>query len=1055
MRGHRGEGIARHGRATIGVAIAGGASGNARGNALRVDLTSLRQPTQERSALDSALTAVARDAQSHGTPAAMAVAASSGLTTAGNLVSVIVEASGVDQAKRSIVSAGGVVRGANLDLIDADVPPGSLESLAKSAGARYIRTPARPVSLTVSGEGVARSNAINLQDAGITGSGVKIAIIDVGFSAYRSLLGNELPATVTTPDCSTSPCAPPADPATDPACFASSNHGTAVSEIVHEEAPGAQLYLMCVENEVQLARAEQYAKANGIKVINHSVAWFNTSRGDGTGDATTPEGIAADARANGILWVNAAGNEARNHWSGTWSPAYGTQLQDFGGGSVANMVTISSGEFACAWLKWDDWPRTTQDFDLGLVRTGDQQVVAASVTDQADWVDPASSAATPTEGLCYQNTGPTATFALEIERYSATTSPRFDLYYDGASPLQYATPAGSIVEPASSPAVLAVGAVCQAFAGNVEPYSSLGPTIDGRRKPEVMGSDSVSSATYGTFDPVAGCGNSGFAGTSAAAPYVAGAAALLLQETPSLSVDALQAELERMSMDNAAVPGSGVVKVPWTLGGQIVGSIYNSGPFLKSPDGSSLPYGGTTVTNAHAPRFSPDGSKIAFSEGGVAVRVVTADGTAVRSFAGANNNPDWSPDGAKIAYDSGGSIVIVNADGSGSPTALTPASSGDAAPSWSPDGTRIAFVRGPFSAADIYVQNADGSGTPTRLTTLGNVDTSSNHPNPDWSPDGSKIVFATNSQIWLVNAIGTSAHAITPVNSNMRYTAPTWSPDGTSILFSDVFGNGTGGGIYTMHADGTGERLLFLTPYTGYSVDGVSWTSVSPPAVPAANVAQPVVSGDPRVGQTLQVQPGTWSGRPRPTEAIDWRRCTGSTFGSCATSVGSGLGYTVTNADAGFRIHAFETASNTGATISNVADTLAVDTSVQTALPTLTAIPTISGAAQPGSVLTASTGTWTGSPTKTLQWRWCQVDGSMCVDIPGATASTFTLSSAYVGLTIRASVRAANAAGAREEASAATAIVAAPAPAPGPVTPPTPGGGGGGGGGGSGHLASG
>ena len=48
--------------------------------------------------------------------------------------------------------------------------------------------------------------------------------------------------------------------------------------------------------------------------MNHSVGWFGPSRGDGT---RLIGSLVADARANGILWVNAAGNEGETHWSGT------------------------------------------------------------------------------------------------------------------------------------------------------------------------------------------------------------------------------------------------------------------------------------------------------------------------------------------------------------------------------------------------------------------------------------------------------------------------------------------------------------------------------------------------------------------------------------------------------------------------------------------------------------------------------------------------------------------------------------------------------------------
>ncbi len=130
-------------------------------------------------------------------------------------------------------------------------------------------------------------------------------------------------------------------------------------------APAAQLYLICVDSEVGLAQAEQDAIADGVKIVNHSVAWFNTSRGDGTGAAGTPDAIVADARAHGILWVNAAGNYGFDHWAGSFQPDVSNpDLNDFAPGVDHNDVVIDAGEEACAFLKWDDWPVTSEDFDL-------------------------------------------------------------------------------------------------------------------------------------------------------------------------------------------------------------------------------------------------------------------------------------------------------------------------------------------------------------------------------------------------------------------------------------------------------------------------------------------------------------------------------------------------------------------------------------------------------------------------------------------------------------------------------------------------------------------
>ena len=54
--------------------------------------------------------------------------------------------------------------------------------------------------------------------------------------------------------------------------------------------------------------------------------------------------------------------------------------------------------------------------------------------------------------------------------------------------------------------------------------------------------------------------------------------------------------------------------------------------------------------------------------------------------------------------------------------------------------------------------------------------------------------------------------------------------------------------------------------------------------------------------------------------------------------------------------------------------------------------PIISGTAQVGQTLSASTGTWSGSPTSFAhQWRRCDSGGTGCADLPGAGASTYML----------------------------------------------------------------
>ena len=411
------------------------------------------------------------------------------LAVANGRLRVIIEpgSGGVGAAEKAVDAMGGIVEAQADGLDSAGARSSGSLATARVKPCRVRR--AAPAGNTGphsrSTRPFRRRARASDRSAGDDGTGVKIAIIDLGFYGYQSLLGSALPASVTTDDrCGGNLDASPADGGTQ--------HGTAVAELVHQMAPGAQLYLMCVDTEVDLALAEQDAVADGVKVINHSVAWFDTSRGDGSGGPGSPDATVADARAHGILWVNAAGNYQEDHWSGTFTPdASQPVFNDFVPGDDSDQVTMQPGEQACAYLQWNDWPVTSEDFDLDLYTTDGTFVTGSSN-------EPANAPFSPTEGFCYTNTAASAqTYDLAIYDYNAVGNPRLDLFYVGSSALGYATATGSVSQPASSPDALAVGAQCWQT-GALETYSSEGPTISGLLKPDLVAPDSVSTVTYGS-----------------------------------------------------------------------------------------------------------------------------------------------------------------------------------------------------------------------------------------------------------------------------------------------------------------------------------------------------------------------------------------------------------------------------------------------------------------------------------------------------------------------------------------------------------------------------
>ena len=99
-------------------------------------------------------------------------------------------------------------------------------------------------------------------------------------------------------------------------------------------------------------------------------------------------------------------------------------------------------------------------------------------------------------------------------------------------------------------------------------------------------------------------------------------------------------------------------------------------------------------------------------------------------------------------------------------------------------------------------------------------------------------------------------------------------------------------------------------------------------------------------------------------------------------------------------------------------------------LPANTVAPTISGTPAVGQTLTASNDSWTQSPSAYVyQWQRCDSSGQNCVDIDGATASTYTPGSNDVANTLAVEEYAANVNGSSlPVASAPTSVVTATAP---------------------------
>jgi hypothetical protein len=482
--------------------------------------------------IDAGLRALSEAAR-NGRPPSSSDAKGFGVALDGGRLRVIVESSGgrTSPARTAVQGSGGQFEAEYADLVQILIPAERLLDLAADPRVRYVRPPYPVVPRAVAGQGVGASGATAWHTAGFTGANVKVAVIDGGFQGLQQRKNEgDIPAGAQLVDL----CNGQVD---------ATRHGTGVAEIVAEVAPGAQITMYCVGTEVQLGQAKDQAKAAGAHIVSMSLAYFNTSRGDGTGGPGTPDAIVADARNSGILWVNSAGNAGAGEASnGPFTDANTDGFHEWANGDPANRNTVENNAQVCGYLRWDAWPTTAQDFALEV---RDPTNFTTLLVPPAD--NPQTGTQAPVEQTCYTNTtGAAREIAWVIRRVNATQPfpPRFDLNVFNQT-LQYFSATSNIDIPATSPSAFAVGAACWQ-SERLENYSSKGPTIDGRIKPDISAQSVVSSGAYGPWQacPVNEDGQGGFNGTSAAAPHMAGAAALVKGQNMAFTPAQLQAFLE-------------------------------------------------------------------------------------------------------------------------------------------------------------------------------------------------------------------------------------------------------------------------------------------------------------------------------------------------------------------------------------------------------------------------------------------------------------------------------------------------------------------------------
>ena len=502
--------------------------------------------------------------------------AANGVDTTGDGALVDLRVTSTPAVLTAIAQAGGMVLYAapGSQTIRARVPLAQIEALAEAptvlsierasqarVGGQAFTSASQPIQGSLTTQGLISHAANAVQSSGIDGSGVRVGVLSDSAEATSFLISTgDLPADTTIVQ--------------DILGGPGSSEGSAMMEIVHDLAPGAQLFFASAFNgpDSFADNIRTLRNTYGCDVIVDDTEYT-------AADPPFQDGVIAqavnDVTASGALYLSAIGNEG-NATSGTssvWEGDFvsagtsallpGYTLHSFGAQSFDRLLATTTA----VDLFWSDpLGASSNDYDLFVLNAAGTAVLAASTNIQSGSQDPfeeifSSAAVLPANAriVIAAKTG-AAPRALHLENFFGER-------------LQIATPGRTRGHAAASSAV-SVAAVnwnsartgTRPFVGGpanpTEIFSSDGPrriffdaagtaitpgdllfgTNGGALlvKPDLAAADGVTTRTPG-FSP--------YFHTGAAAAHAAGIAALIKSAKPSLTPQQIRDAMTSTALD--------------------------------------------------------------------------------------------------------------------------------------------------------------------------------------------------------------------------------------------------------------------------------------------------------------------------------------------------------------------------------------------------------------------------------------------------------------------------------------------------------------------------
>lgn len=404
---------------------------------------------------------------------------------------------------------GGTLIRTARDRVDARIPLERFVDLepALPEGAFVEPSGFGQFALADMGQGPAIMSDGPYRDIGFDGTGITIAIIDVGFfDLTDSETSGDAPAGATRINLSVLSFEAESD----------GDHGRFVTETIYDHAPGATYLIYKVDNQTGAAAAIDAAAAQNVDIISMSLGWYPDWV-----DGNSASAMAAnDAAAQGILVFNSVGNSAQAHWEDysvdpdndgyiTWGPGNDEVLQ----------VTVPADSSVSFRLSFDR-SGGNHDYDF-FIYNADATVLLDGSTNPGESY----------ESVSYENENNFDVIVQLVIEWVAGPGTLLEVYSGfGTQMDQYVVSGSSPLTPsdASHPNVLSVGAVEQAAYGSGvgssginATYSSQGPTNGFQLVPDICAPTSTSGSFFGSF-----------IGTSCSCPHAAGMAAVLWSADP-------------------------------------------------------------------------------------------------------------------------------------------------------------------------------------------------------------------------------------------------------------------------------------------------------------------------------------------------------------------------------------------------------------------------------------------------------------------------------------------------------------------------------------------